>query len=180
MFGTFCWVEIPKGLASWDLELHNRAAVESHLTGLQQACNIGKSHTIFFIYKDTCKYHKITKIANITKISKTRLVRPQLLRSLRLVRSLILLRLISDLHILDHLSNHGDLGDLSNLKNLRDLVLLKKVQLYKSKISNNSKTWPHWEILTTVLKSAPQNCLEKFLNPNPHKIHLKFLCCVIN
>jgi len=138
------------------------------------------SASVGLLWSDTCKYHKITKIANITKISKTRLVRPQLLRSLRLVRSLILLRLISDLHILDHLSNHGDLGDLSNLKNLRDLVLLKKVQLYKSKISNNSKTWPHWEILTTVLKSAPQNCLEKFLNPNPHKIHLKFLCCVIN
>jgi len=39
------------------------------------------------------------------------------------------------------------------------------LQLHKLKILNSSKTWPHRENLTTVLKSAPQNYPENALKP---------------
>ena len=39
------------------------------------------------------------------------------------------------------------------------------LQLHKFKILNSSKTWPHRENLTTVLKSAPQNYAENGLKP---------------
>ena len=57
--------------------------------------------------------------------------------------------------------------------------MFKQLKLHNFKIINSSKTWPHIENLTIVLKSTPKIIPKTRSNLNPHEIHLKLLSCVI-
>ena len=51
--------------------------------------------------------------------------------------------------------------------------MLKMLQLYKFKILNRSKTWPHEESDNNFEISTPQFIPKMLSNTNPYEIHLK-------